>query len=121
MQKVIQHMMGYLKKDLSREDSACLGQVGATGPHRGLPAGAGAADPAADAAEAPLEPLRGARVGAPADLSESVPRGADAAGSCVGLAFASHLPGILCPRVTVNGRQRDVRCDKRKLVLETQT
>jgi len=47
---VLQHLMGYLKKDLSSEDNAYLRQVGAPGPHRGLPAGPGPADRAADVA-----------------------------------------------------------------------
>jgi uncharacterized protein YbgA (DUF1722 family) len=47
---VLQHLMGYLKKDLSSEDKAYLRQVGAPGPHRGLPAGDGATDSAADTA-----------------------------------------------------------------------
>jgi hypothetical protein len=71
--KVLRHLMGYLKNQLSSEDNACLRQVGAAGPHRGLPAGAGAADRAADPAQAPLEPLSGARLGAPAGVSK--PRG----------------------------------------------
>ncbi len=50
MQKVIQHLMGFLKNHLSSEDKAYLRQVGAPGPHRGLPAGAGAADRAAEVA-----------------------------------------------------------------------
>jgi uncharacterized protein YbgA (DUF1722 family) len=41
---VLQHLMGYLKSHLTSEDNACLGQVGAPGPRRGLPAAAGAAD-----------------------------------------------------------------------------
>ena len=47
---LLQHLMGYLKKDLSSEDNAYRWYVGASGPHRGLPAGAGAADRAADVA-----------------------------------------------------------------------
>ncbi len=50
MQKVIQHLRDFLTNHLSSEDNACLGQVGAAGPHRGLPAGAAAADRAADVA-----------------------------------------------------------------------
>ncbi|MFN2184517.1 MAG: hypothetical protein ACK2UU_11020, partial [Anaerolineae bacterium] len=37
-------VMGYLKKHLSGDDKANLRWVGAPGPHRGLPAGAGTAD-----------------------------------------------------------------------------
>ena len=50
MQKVLQHLMDLLTNHLSSEDSACLGQVGAAGPHRGLQAGTGATDRAADVA-----------------------------------------------------------------------
>jgi uncharacterized protein YbgA (DUF1722 family) len=50
MQKVIQHLMGFLKNHLSSEDNACRWYVGAPGPHRGLPSGAGAAHRAADVA-----------------------------------------------------------------------
>jgi NADPH2:quinone reductase len=48
----LQYLMGYLKKDLPSEDNACLGQVGAPGPHRGLSTGAAATDRAFDATEA---------------------------------------------------------------------
>jgi hypothetical protein len=58
---VLQHLMGYLKKDLSSEDKAYRRYVGAAGPHRGLPAGAGAGDCAADALEASFESLPGSR------------------------------------------------------------
>ena len=85
MQKVLQHLMDLLTNHLSSEDNACLGQVGAAGPHRGLPAGAGAADRASDAAQAPPESLSGAGVGGPAGVSASLPEGVDAAESCVGL------------------------------------
>jgi len=85
MQKVLQHLMDLLTNHLSSEDNACLGQVGAAGPHRGLPAGAGAADRAADPAQAPPQPLSGARMGAPAGVSASVSERADAAESCVDL------------------------------------
>jgi uncharacterized protein YbgA (DUF1722 family) len=61
---VLQDLMGFLKDYLSSEDNACLVQVGAAGPHRGLPAGAGAADRASDAAQAPPEPASGSRLGA---------------------------------------------------------
>ena len=61
-----------------------FGRLGASGPHRGLPAGAGAANRAPDAAQAPPEPLSGARLGAPAGVSESISLGADAAESRVG-------------------------------------
>jgi len=37
---VLQHLMGYLKNDLSSEDKAYLRWVGASRPHRGLPPGA---------------------------------------------------------------------------------
>ena len=47
---VLQHLMGYLKKDLSSEDKAYRRYVGAPGPHRGLSPGAGAADRATDVA-----------------------------------------------------------------------
>ena len=50
MQKVLQHLMDLLTNHLSSEDNACLGQVGAAGPHRGLPAGDGATDSASDVA-----------------------------------------------------------------------
>jgi hypothetical protein len=86
MQKVIQHLMGYLKNHLSSEDKAYRRYVGAPGPHRGLPVGVAAADRAPDAAQASLEPLPGARLGAcaersvgtPAGLPSSIPRGAGA-------------------------------------------
>ena len=84
MQKVLQHVMDLLTNHLSSEDNAWLGQVGAAGPHRGLPAGAGAADRASDAAQAPPESLSGARLGAPAGVSESVSQGVDAAQPRVG-------------------------------------
>ena len=76
---VLQHLMGYLKKDLSSEDNAYRWYVGASGPHRGLPAGASAADRAADAAQASPESLPVSRVGAPAGVPTSLPQGADAA------------------------------------------
>ena len=60
MQKVLQHLMDLLTNHLFSEDNACLGQVGPSGPHRGLPAGAGVADRASDAPEASPEPLPGA-------------------------------------------------------------
>ena len=69
MQKVLQHLLDLLTKHLSSEDNACLGQVGAARAHRGLPAGASAADRAPDAAEASLGPLSGTRVGACAQRS----------------------------------------------------
>jgi hypothetical protein len=57
-------VMDFLKNHLASEDNAYLWQVGAPGPHRRLPAGAAAADRAADVAEAPFEPLSSAGVGA---------------------------------------------------------
>ena len=91
---VLQHLMGYLKNHLSSEDTpqarrpgTLAGeaqQAGPPGPYRELPAGAGAADRAADAAQAPLESLPGARVGAPTGLPTSVSERADAAESRVG-------------------------------------
>ena len=92
MQKVIQHLTGFLQNHLSSEDNACLRQVGATGPHRGLSAGTCAPDRAADAAEASPEPASSTRLGActersvgtPAGLSPSISQGADAAESRVG-------------------------------------
>jgi uncharacterized protein YbgA (DUF1722 family) len=50
MRNVIQYLVGFLKNHLSSEDNACLEQVGAAGPHRGLPAGIAAVDRAADVA-----------------------------------------------------------------------
>jgi hypothetical protein len=50
MQKVIEHLMGFLKNHQSSGDNAFRWYIGAPGPHRGLPAGAGAADRAADEA-----------------------------------------------------------------------
>ena len=47
---VLQHLMGYLKNHLSSEDKAYLRQVGAPGPHRGLPPGACATDRTTDVA-----------------------------------------------------------------------
>ncbi len=47
---VLQHLMGYLKKDLSSEDKAYRWYVGAPVPHRGLSPGARATDRAADVA-----------------------------------------------------------------------
>ena len=82
---VLQHLMGYLKNDLSSEDNAYRWSVGVPGSHRGLPAGVASADRATDAAQASPEPLPGARVGAPAGIPPSVSQGADAAESCVDL------------------------------------
>ena len=89
--------MGFLKNHLSGEDTPQARRPGTLAgeaqqartprPHRGLPAGAAAADRAADAAQAPLEPLSGAGVGAPAGVLAFVPEGADAAQSRVGPGF----------------------------------
>ncbi len=95
---VLQHLMGYLKKGLSSEGKAYLRYVGAPGPHRGLPAGHGTTDRAADAAQTSSEPASGSRLGAPAGLPASVSQGAHAAQSCIGLVSASHLYGILYPK-----------------------
>jgi len=46
---VLQHLMGYLKRDLSGADRAYLRSVRAAGPDRGLPERTGAADRASDA------------------------------------------------------------------------
>jgi uncharacterized protein YbgA (DUF1722 family) len=54
---VLQHLMGYLKRDLSAEDKAYLRSVRAAGPYRGLSAGTGAVDRADDAAQASPQPL----------------------------------------------------------------
>jgi len=89
---VLQHLIGFLTNHLSSEDKACLGQVGAAGPHRGLPAGTCAPDRAADAAEASPEPLPGAGLGAPAGVPASLPEGADAAESRVGQIPFAHSP-----------------------------
>ena len=50
MQKLIQHLMDFMTNQLPSEENACLRQVGVSGPHRGLPAGTGAAHRAPDVA-----------------------------------------------------------------------
>ena len=74
-----QHLMGYLKKDLSSEDKQEL-----LASHRGLPAGAGAADRAAHPAAAPPASPPGAGLGGAASVPQPLPQGADAAESRVG-------------------------------------
>ena len=97
MQKVLQHLMDLLTNHLSSEDNACLGQVGAAGPHRGLPAGACAPDRATYVAEAPPEPVPGAGVGAPAGLLASVSQGVDVTESRVGFVSGADVCGIPYP------------------------
>jgi hypothetical protein len=86
--------MGFLKNHLSGEDTPQARRPGTLAgeaqqartprPHRGLPARAGTANRAFDAPEASPKPLPGARLGAPAGVSASLPQGADAAEPRVG-------------------------------------
>ena len=73
---------------------AAFGRSGASGPHQGLPAGAGTADRVPDAAQAPPRSLSGARLGAPVGLLASVPEGADVEESRVGQALSMRNPGL---------------------------
>jgi hypothetical protein len=93
--------MGFLNNHLSGEDTPQARRPGTLAgeaqqartprPHRGLPAGAAAAD----TAQAPLEPLSSAGAGAPAGVLASVPEGADAAQSRVGSWSSSQSEGSL--------------------------